>query len=159
MVKRKGLGDLLRQEASASVAAPDEPVTSEDRDLQSSEAMSELVDETSMKATDQLVETTIVEPIQDSEVTDFGSAEAPELASSAKYLALVRKEARLRDEQYDELTCLARKLNKSKSRAARTERITENTLIRIVIDVLLESEVALLGDDEASYLACLRASR
>ncbi|WP_211317957.1 hypothetical protein [Deinococcus yavapaiensis] len=75
---------------------------------------------------------------------------------SAKYLMLVRKETRLREEQYDELTRLARKLNKRKSKTARTERITENTLIRVAIDVLLDRADALNGDDEAALLATLR---
>lgn len=52
------------------------------------------------------------------------------------YLTYVRKECRLRPDQLDALTALARRLNRE--RKGRGERITENTLIRWAVDLLLE---------------------
>ncbi|WP_199295602.1 hypothetical protein [Cyanobacterium aponinum] len=63
-----------------------------------------------------------------------------------KYLTLVRKEARLREEQLDDLTILVRKLNRS--RKAKGERITENTLIRLAVDLLLQQKSSLTGINE-----------
>jgi len=51
------------------------------------------------------------------------------------YLTYVRKECRLRPDQLDALTALARRLNRE--RKGRGERITENTLLRVAIDLLL----------------------
>jgi len=47
----------------------------------------------------------------------------------------VRKECRLRPDQLDALTALARRLNRE--RKGKGERITENTLIRFALDRLL----------------------
>jgi hypothetical protein len=52
------------------------------------------------------------------------------------YLTYVRKECRLRPDQLDALTALARRLNRE--RKGKGERITENTLIRWAVDLLLE---------------------
>ena len=51
------------------------------------------------------------------------------------YLTYVRKECRLRPDQLDDLTALARRLNRE--RKGKGERITENTLIRLAIDIFL----------------------
>ncbi len=51
------------------------------------------------------------------------------------YLTYVRKECRLRPDQLDALTALARRLNRE--RRGKGERITENTLIRWAVDKLL----------------------
>ncbi|MBN9631806.1 MAG: hypothetical protein J0I18_14535 [Actinobacteria bacterium] len=64
------------------------------------------------------------------------------------YLRFVRKETRLREEQYETLTEYARKLNRAKTPGA-GERITENTLIRIAIDLLIPHLGELTGNDEA----------
>lgn len=74
-------------------------------------------------------------------------APAP-VASEPLYLRLVRKETRLREEQYETLTEYARKLNRAKAPGA-GERITENTLIRIAIDLLIPHLGEMSGDDEA----------
>ncbi|MEM1868241.1 MAG: hypothetical protein QXY83_05310 [Thermosphaera sp.] len=52
------------------------------------------------------------------------------------YLTYVRKECRLRPDQLDALTALARRLNRE--RKGKGERITENTLIRWAVDKLLQ---------------------
>ena len=64
-----------------------------------------------------------------------------------KYLALERKEARLRGDQVDSLALLARRINRQKpSRGG--ERITENTLIRVAVDWLLSQEADVGGSTE-----------
>lgn len=75
-------------------------------------------------------------------------AQAPQSAASgARYLSLERKEARLRTDQYAKLTEEARRLNRVK--VAGGERITENTLIRVAIDLLFERANELTGSTEA----------
>jgi hypothetical protein len=56
-----------------------------------------------------------------------------------KYLALQRKETRLRGDQVDALASLARRMNRSKAKRG-GERITENTLIRVAVDWFLSRE-------------------
>lgn len=60
---------------------------------------------------------------------------APAPPPGPRYLTYVRKECRLREDQLDALTQLARRL--SRARRARGPRITENTLIRLAVDRLL----------------------
>lgn len=81
-----------------------------------------------------------------SKLTDSRTAQVP------KYLALVRKETRLREDQIDKLTTIARKLNRAKRGG---ERITENTLIRVAVDLLLDRSESLSGTDEAELLNSL----
>ncbi|WP_271986279.1 hypothetical protein [Pseudoclavibacter terrae] len=71
---------------------------------------------------------------------------APTPGAVPKYLRLERKETRLRADQYAALTENARRLNKAKGVGG--ERITENTLIRIAVDLLLDRAGDLTGLDE-----------
>jgi len=66
---------------------------------------------------------------------------APPRAARARprYLALQRKEARLRSDQVDALASLARRMNRGKAKRG-GERITENTLIRVAVDWLLSRD-------------------
>lgn len=64
-----------------------------------------------------------------------------------KYLTLVRKETRLGEEQIERLSHLSRQLNRKRN--GKGERITENTLIRIAVDLLLEQQAQLIGTTEA----------
>ena len=72
---------------------------------------------------------------------------AAEPATGPAYLKFERKETRVRDDQYEALTLNARRL--SKLRAPGNERITENTLIRVAIDMLLARMDDLRGDTDA----------
>lgn len=74
----------------------------------------------------------------------------PELPA---YLRLVRKETRLREDQQNQLTLHARKLNRAK--AAGTARITDNSLIRVAVDLLLSRIEKASGDDERAILESL----
>ena len=68
-------------------------------------------------------------------------------AGWVRYDELLRKETRLRADQYRRLTELSRGLNRK--RRGRGERITENTLIRVAIDLLLARHADLSGISEA----------
>jgi len=80
-------------------------------------------------------------------------AEAPPdsgVAALPKYLQLERKDTRLRADQLDALSRLARRLQRT---GGRTERITENTLIRVAVDMLLAAGDTLAGRDEEELRA------
>lgn len=62
------------------------------------------------------------------------------------YLSYERKESRLRPDQLTRLTEETRRLNRAKGSGG--ERITENTLIRVAIDLLLERSHQLAGATE-----------
>jgi hypothetical protein len=62
------------------------------------------------------------------------------------YLRYVRKETRLREDQQNQLTLQARRLNRAKKN--RGARITENSLIRVAIDLFLAQIDRAAGDDE-----------
>ncbi|HOY80921.1 MAG TPA: hypothetical protein PLB92_02155 [Rhodoglobus sp.] len=70
------------------------------------------------------------------------------------YLRFVRKETRLREDQQNQLTLAARRLNRAK--AAGTPRITDNTLIRVAVDLLLSRIDKASGDDEVALLESIR---
>lgn len=70
-----------------------------------------------------------------------------------KYLQLERKEVRLRLDQLDALTTLTRRLNRA--RKGKGERLTENTLIRVAIDLLLENTQQLQGITEDELMESL----
>lgn len=77
-----------------------------------------------------------------------------------KFARLTRKEARVREDQYRALSALARRL--MRRRQAKGERITENTLIRVAIDLLLaasKSFVARLRSNSGTLSVRTSASR
>lgn len=82
-------------------------------------------------------------------------APEPEPERLPLYLELTRKEARFRQDQLNALTTLTRQLNRR--RASTGERITDNTLIRVAVDMMLEVAESLDGTTEADLLAAVRA--
>ncbi|WP_206189246.1 hypothetical protein [Streptomyces prasinus] len=66
--------------------------------------------------------------------------------SDPKWTTLERKEARLRADQLTDLAELRRHVNSQ--RRDRSEIITDNTLIRVAVDLLLERSHRLRGDTE-----------
>lgn len=72
--------------------------------------------------------------------------EAEQSVAVPKYMTLLRKEARLREDQTLALARLARQLNRQKRKKG--ERITENTLIRVAVDLLLTQEGQIWGATE-----------
>lgn len=86
-----------------------------------------------------------VETVTESVVTDSVTTSVP------KYLKLQRREARIHVEQADALTMLARRLNSERrlpNGSTVGERITDNTLIRVAIDLLLQREKEIHGATE-----------
>ncbi|MGY2747546.1 hypothetical protein [Arthrobacter sp. UYCu723] len=73
-------------------------------------------------------------------------AKEPVVSSHTHYTDLVRKELRLHADQADELTRLASKVQRA--RKEKGERITDNTLIRVAVDLLLERQKELVGSTE-----------
>ena len=75
---------------------------------------------------------------------------APPVAGrEATYRDYIPKTARIRNDQNQALTRLARELNSAK-RDKSAPRITENTLIRVALDLLLERERDLRGETETA---------
>jgi hypothetical protein len=73
------------------------------------------------------------------------------------YRRLARKEARVREDQYVALSRLVRVL--ARRRTDRSgPRLTENTLIRIAIDLLLSRANRLVGNDEDEIRASVLRS-
>jgi hypothetical protein len=70
------------------------------------------------------------------------------LESTPRYLQLERKEARLRIDQIDDLNNLTRHLNRQKRGKPSEERLTDNTLIRVAVDLLLQQKNKLQGTTE-----------
>jgi hypothetical protein len=77
-------------------------------------------------------------------VTDSGSPEGP------KWQGMQRKEARLRADQVHDLAALRRHV--AGQRRDRSEIITDNTLIRIAVDLLMTQAHRLRGDTEEELL-------
>lgn len=79
--------------------------------------------------------------------TARASTPVPDVSDAVGYQDFPRKEARLRDGQIEELERHARRLQRGKTTKG-TPRITENTLIRIGIDLLLAQADQLRGSTE-----------
>lgn len=74
-------------------------------------------------------------------------------AGMPRYLTLMRKEARITPTQADDLSRLVRALNRI--RQGQGERITDNTLIRVAIGLLMERVDDLRGITEAELFQSL----
>lgn len=173
MAQKRKLSDLVREETQRPESTePTEPTESKEliADLQTSE----VVELQSTKVTD--LQTPEVPKLQTPEVTDSETARTThggEVASQGtggdagsphrvpppvssevpKYLTLVRKEVRLREDQLEQLTNLTRSLNRQ--RRGSGERITENTIIRVAVDLLLSQSSKLKGSNEDELSASL----
>jgi hypothetical protein len=73
-------------------------------------------------------------------------ANEPVVSNHTHYTELVRKELRLHADQADELTMLASQVQRSRKKKG--ERITDNTLIRVAVDLLLQRQKELVGSTE-----------
>jgi hypothetical protein len=90
-----------------------------------------------------------------SEVRESRTTDLPNVGTSGpRYLRLARKDVRLREDQLEALDTAARRL--SRHRTDKAERITENTLIRIAVDLLIPRLDGLAGDTEEALLQALR---
>jgi hypothetical protein len=139
MARKRKLADLVKQE----VERP-ELQTTEVTESGSSSESEPLTTEVTEKQSDRVTSSPTTEG------TNLQTTEVP------KYLTLVRKETRLRDDQLEQLTAITRQMNRQ--RQGKGERITENTLIRIAVDLLLNQSSQLQGTTEAELLASLGLS-
>ncbi len=71
------------------------------------------------------------------------------------YLELTRKEARFRQDQLNALTTLTRQINRRRGNTG--DRITDNTLIRVAVDMLLHVADSLTGVTETDLLEAMTA--
>lgn len=151
--RRRGLADLIGEVG----AAPQEHVDEgRGRESASPEAVPEAREEAREDRPESgggaAVRPAAREQSRDEAATPAAAASpgvqpTPRVPRVPKYLALERKEARLRGDQVDSLASLARRVNRRKpSRGG--ERITENTLIRVAVDWLLSQEDNVGGSTE-----------
>jgi hypothetical protein len=134
--RRRGLADLIGE-----VGAAPQELEDEGRESTATEAAPERREEARESRPGSGGEATVREQSRDEAATPGVPPRVP------KYLALERKEARLRGDQVDSLASLARRVNRQKpSRGG--ERITENTLIRVAVDWLLSQEDYVGGSTE-----------
>ena len=136
--RRRGLADLIGEVGAAPQEHEDE---GRGRKSTATEAAPERRGEARESRPGSGGEATTREQSRDEAATSGVPPRVP------KYLALERKEARLRGDQVDSLASLARRVNRQKpSRGG--ERITENTLIRVAVDWLLSQEDYVGGSTE-----------
>lgn len=146
MARKRKLSELISEETkqvestvnNSDTSAVTESVTNKVLDLQANKDS----DIQSNKVTE--LRTTKVSDSKSTEVSDSQTDELP------KYLKLVRKEARLREDQLDSLTSLTRSLNRKRKGSG--ERITENTLIRVAVDLLMNQSDELKGTTEQDLI-------
>lgn len=137
MAKRRKLSELISEETQQSertIKDVTKSVSTEVTNSVSPERKESQVTEITSDLPTQVTEK------KTNETTSLQEDEVP------KYLTFVRKEARLRSEQLDSLTSLTRSLNRKRN--SNGERITENTLIRVAIDLLLDRSEELKGTTE-----------
>ena len=158
MAKKRKLSDLIGEETQQPEPPKSEEVKSVTTELSDSGSLSVTdlqTDKVTSFKSSELTEsqTDKVTNSESSEVPNSQTNEEPDLQTDEvpKYLTLVRKEARLREDQLDNLTSLTRSLNRK--RRGTGERITENTLIRVAVDLLLDKSDQLKGTTEQELLA------
>lgn len=92
-------------------------------------------------------------------VPDPGPRESGPAQAGPNYLRFVRHDLRARAEQLEAVAALRRRITADRGRAERSERITDNTLIRVAIDLLLAHGDYLAGATEEQIReAALRAA-
>ncbi|GAB2902219.1 hypothetical protein [Neomicrococcus lactis] len=146
---KSGVGMLMKKNRTES---PQEPTEAAE---QASPVSLHMVDEP--EKADQVTESAT------NRLTDSVTNKLTESVSNRvpKYLQLKRREARIYDNQADELTALTRRLNDQRKKSDGTtagERITDNTLVRLAIDLLLERKQELSGATEEELARSLGLS-
>lgn len=166
--KRRGLSDFLGKELKAPAALP--PKEPELPKSQSSRVREKPLPPKAMEREVEVVvapalEAAVVAPevpkSVSSRVEARGAAPlevpksvSPEAPEGPLYMRLTRKEVRFRDDQLEALDRVARRL--VRARKGGGERITENTLVRVAVDLLLARAEDLAGTTEAELLRSLR---
>ena len=80
-------------------------------------------------------------------------APRPAAEATPRYLEMQRVDGRIRPDQSEDLAALRRRI--LRGRADRSERITDNTLLRVAVDLLLARVDELAGDTEDEMAASL----
>ena len=163
--KRRGLSDFLGKELKAPAALP--PKEPELPKSQTSRVRERPPPPRAVEREVEVVvapalEAAVVAPEAPKAVGSGVEARAPEVPKSVSpdvpegplYMRLTRKEVRFRDDQLEALDRVARRL--VRARKGGGERITENTLVRVAVDLLLARADDLAGTTEAELLRSLR---
>lgn len=142
MATKRKLSDLVRQELQSSESFSQTTRVTDSGAILAPDAIAPLV-----PIVESLYSTHSNE--QNLKLTEFVPTELSEseIHRVPKYLTLDRKEARLRPDQVEGLTKLTKALNRK--RRGEGERITDNTLIRIAVDLLLKQADEVTGKTEA----------
>lgn len=142
--KRRGLSDFLGKELKAAPPPPAKkpPKSQTHRLTESVSSSSE-------------VEVVVAPSLQAAVAEEVPKSVSLEVPEGPLYMRLTRKEVRFRDDQLEALDRVARRLVRAR-RGAGGERITENTLVRVAVDLLLERAEAITGGTEAEILRALR---
>lgn len=171
MAKKRRLSDLIGEETQPTESSTNQSVTAKLSESVTTEVPNSKNDRVTSSQTDKVPnsKSNKVTELRTAKITDSSSIELPsqqttkiaksessEVSDSEankvpKYLTLVRKESRLREDQLDDLTSLARSLNRKRKGSG--ERITENTLIRIAVDLLMNQSDKLQGTTEEELFA------
>ena len=147
MTKRRKLSELISEETKQNDLPESEVSDSVTTKVSNSGIFKVTESQTNKVANSESLKLTESESVTN-EQTNSESSEDSDLQTNKvpKYLTLVRKEARLREDQLDKLTRLTRSLNRK--RRGTGERITDNTLIRVAVDLLLDKSDELKGCTE-----------
>ena len=142
MAKKRNLSDLIAEETQATETSANQSETTEVSESVTNKLSDSKTNKVTELRTTKLTDSKTIElpNQQTTELSEFKTNEVP------KYQTFTRKEARLREEQLDDLTGLARSLNRKRKGSG--ERITENTLIRIAVDLLMNQSDKLKGTTE-----------
>lgn len=142
MATKRKLSDLVRQEFQSTESSSQTAKVTDSGTVLTSDAKVPLV-----PTVESLYPTHPNE--QNFKLTEFAPTELSEseIDRVPKYQTLDRKEARLRPDQVEGLTKLTKALNRK--RRGEGERITDNTLIRIAVDLLLKRTDEVTGKTEA----------
>ena len=147
MAKKRKLSDLIGEETQVAETSANQSETTE--------VSESVTDKLSDSKTNKVTELRTTK-LTDSKTVELPNQQTTELSESItnevpKFQTFARKEARLREEQLDDLTSLARSLNRKRKGSG--ERITENTLIRIAVDLLMNQSDKLQGTTEEELSA------
>lgn len=151
-VKRK-LSDLV-----SDLVAEESPKVTESPTLVLADSVSlslpTLVENVPPSAPERPASVSKISPIK-TEVPELQKSELPNSVTTEtpKYLTFERKEARLRFDQVTSLVNLTKSINRK--RKGRGERITDNTLIRVAVDLLLSKADLIEGTTEEEIRAVL----
>lgn len=147
MAKKRKLSDLIGEETQATETSANQSETAEVSELETTKLSDSKTNKVTELRTTKVTNSKTIE-LPKQQTTELSESKTNEVP---KYQTFTRKEARLREEQLDDLTSLTRSLNRKRKGSG--ERITENTLIRIAVDLLMNQSDKLQGTTEEELSA------